>query len=551
MGDLLKGHATVELTNIKTGEKKVYEDDNFITGAAERLIQPLGCMGRGGQLYGATNYNSPYVDFTLNLTRGLMLFDDVIPEDKDIIYAPAGVNQIGAGTASAYNGACLECGSYNTSESGPIYNTGNTEWDELIGYKHVWDFSATRANGTIKSICLTTETGGYMTDGLCDNKTYSDFQSPAYNEIKNFKYLANPYYAIHSYGSKTSTSELISRINLTMIDSTNNQMVVWGDTDCNTYAHLYAQNKINAYYYDFPVNSCNLLTRINVSNSGSKPSGKNFSNNLIKKETFEMPNTLKEWMQGLAANAIYCQGNTCADKLFFIFHTSSSYAPGGIYQVWEINPWTKTNKHYQLTNTTQKTLFNPSVQLMNSTSSIIADHKSSVLGLDNGYFLMLIADTYRGYLVNAENTSDVTELGIYDYLNNEIVPITLGTSNGGFSGTDISKGETGRLYKLTQDKYVIGNPGIMSQYFLVIDCVNKNIKMKRGWIERLLNNGYIYRLKHLPDRYCTGMNWYIYNSELIEFYIDPSYLITVNNLSEPITKTNEYSMKITYVIKKA
>ena len=49
----------------------------------------------------------------------------------------------------------------------------------------------------------------------------------------------------------------------------------------------------------------------------------------------------------------------------------------------------------------------------------------------------------------------------------------------------------------------------------------------------------------------VAIKWYNYYSNQIGFYIDPSYLITINNLSEPITKTNEYSMKITYVIKKA
>ena len=76
------------------------------------------------------------------------------------------------------------------------------------------------------------------------------------------------------------------------------------------------------------------------------------------------------------------------------------------------------------------------------------------------------------------------------------------------------------------------------------------MKMKRGWFERL-STDYAYNTKQLPDRYCTGIKWYNHDARDIKFYIDPSYLITINNLSQPITKTNEYSMKITYVIKKA
>ena len=63
---------------------------------------------------------------------------------------------VGQASNFAYTGKNICAGSYNENESGEIEN----------GYKHVWDFGTSQANGQISCACLTSHSGGIAGAGI-------------------------------------------------------------------------------------------------------------------------------------------------------------------------------------------------------------------------------------------------------------------------------------------------------------------------------------------------------------------------------------------------
>lgn len=146
-----KGKSTIELRNAETGELEFKtEDENMVTNAVYNLInhhydhhydnaywneKPWWCM-------------SPILK---QCYSGILLFSGNLTEDVENIIAPADVKQIGY-AQNQYTGANPERGNLNVSESKEI-NDGK-------GYRFVWDFATDKANGTIRSVALTSLVGG-------------------------------------------------------------------------------------------------------------------------------------------------------------------------------------------------------------------------------------------------------------------------------------------------------------------------------------------------------------------------------------------------------
>lgn len=168
----MKGHAIIELTNTKTGEKRTYEDDNMVTNFLEQFCIPTGPLNYN--LYAmlasyAEQKDNTYKDYAaLSIeqphcfTKGLLLFENEIDEDADNIWPRKGNKMIGQAANFAYSGSNVRAGSYNPTESGPVEN----------GYRYVWDFTTSQANGQISCACLTTPWGAVV--GTGHDAFYSD-----------------------------------------------------------------------------------------------------------------------------------------------------------------------------------------------------------------------------------------------------------------------------------------------------------------------------------------------------------------------------------------
>ena len=153
----IKGHARIELTDVKTGKKEVIEHDNLVTNAVENYISRWAWLLGSYNVYSGTN-TSPTKDFFFPLWQkmfgGLRLYDTELTESVNNVEYPsiAEAQLTGYAAAGIYSdGRDTMRGDYNQNESESLVN----------GYKFVFDFPTDRANGEIACLCLTSQLGGF------------------------------------------------------------------------------------------------------------------------------------------------------------------------------------------------------------------------------------------------------------------------------------------------------------------------------------------------------------------------------------------------------
>lgn len=139
----MKGSAEIILTDVETGEVTRYHEDNLVTNAVQDLIR----LNPAGLNYSGIPWGLPICP---NAIGGVLLFPEEIEEDPDKYYAPTDLIPLGYASNSADTSSDPKRGSYNPNES---YRMDN-------GYRLVFDFGTADANGTIKSVCLTSSDGG-------------------------------------------------------------------------------------------------------------------------------------------------------------------------------------------------------------------------------------------------------------------------------------------------------------------------------------------------------------------------------------------------------
>lgn len=153
----MKGITRFELTNVKTGEVEVYEEQNMFTNALASVFNnpPFFfnnlLMAQQKQANGDEAFLTPVYNHALG---GLLLFPEVIEENANTLYAPADNAPVGIGSNDGYSGTDFRRGNFN-GKSGPIKKNGKT-----IGFSYIWDFPTSAGNGKISCACLTSVLGG-------------------------------------------------------------------------------------------------------------------------------------------------------------------------------------------------------------------------------------------------------------------------------------------------------------------------------------------------------------------------------------------------------
>jgi hypothetical protein len=145
---MFKGKSTIELFDGITGKKKSeYTDENYVTNALQNMFGAGSEMLAAGMpVHSLLNSLTPIYPAYL---RGILLWDSLLPDNRDMIYAPPGVRCVGH-ASSAYSGAKPTRGTLNVAETQEIPN----------GVRMVWDFGTDKANGTIRAVSLTSVWGG-------------------------------------------------------------------------------------------------------------------------------------------------------------------------------------------------------------------------------------------------------------------------------------------------------------------------------------------------------------------------------------------------------
>lgn len=174
---MLKGKMTIELTDVKSGEKDVIEEENMVTNALANIFAPLGHLMNTDTIY--NQYNSYYA----KLLGGLLLFDNNIEENADQLFPPANANLVGCAVYNTQNNTTGKMrGGYNQTES---------EFNSKQKYmKFVYDFTTSQANGVISCVALTHQMGGYTSYGSSDavNNNGVNLALTPYNSTLHYAY---------------------------------------------------------------------------------------------------------------------------------------------------------------------------------------------------------------------------------------------------------------------------------------------------------------------------------------------------------------------------
>lgn len=136
----MKGYTKIELTNIHTGEKEVVEKHNIVTNNLSEMYKTF-LLCNSNRYFDSTDplYNRGM--------GGIILFSNQLTEDA---------NKYGMIFNSADDIVGCAGNFVNTSSDKQIGSRNQTESKILDnGYKYVWDFGTSQANGTISAVGLT------------------------------------------------------------------------------------------------------------------------------------------------------------------------------------------------------------------------------------------------------------------------------------------------------------------------------------------------------------------------------------------------------------
>ena len=142
---MIKGNTKIELTNIHTGKKEVIEKHNLITNHLKNTLEWLHTWGFTTDISSKLQTRQfPVYDKCMG---GIILFGNTLNENADNVMLPMVEEDDVVGYAS---------NNVNTTENKKRGSRNITESEKVSnGYKMVWDFGTSQANGVISAVALT------------------------------------------------------------------------------------------------------------------------------------------------------------------------------------------------------------------------------------------------------------------------------------------------------------------------------------------------------------------------------------------------------------
>lgn len=498
---VLKGHTKIELKNVETGEVKVYEDDNMFTNA-------LGKMADFAAKHNWKDTLNLYVSH-LNLISSVCLFDSEITENADNVWLPAGVKPVGygiVGDTNSFTGR-VEWGIYNSQESDTSSDTTK---------KWVWDFTTSHANGRIASVALSHYNTGDLGFGSANwsnsQRQYNQniAMGTMFTQSSKGKQPRNTY-NVGTMGASLATGGAYQNF---CIDAVNN--VKWMFKVCNDGVSVISHS-MNAEKFD-PFRGCHLWQDYTEETYSETFSGSYFfnfyntdekclyfwitgnsdrwsGNNSIKIHKYDLVNkTLtKDWKTFVitANNAQYIGTNPVItnDAVYFVMLDASS------------NPSVNRVMKYDFTSGTTTTLWSDSVYhqetIMGRKSYILNGRIYWYYGAWNG-----LQQDIRSYTIVIDTSDD------------SVLP-----TNIGYRYMDTQSDMTSRFQVV---------PPIDNTQMIFGNNIDANEEM----------NYYMLTLQNSGNQINTTGNT----------FTPCNYLATINNLSEPVIKTAQMTMKLTYTV---
>ena len=533
----LKGHTTIELTDVNTGKKEVHEDDNLITNAISEILGYHGScfLCSSYDVFGSNDIT--YFSPLLKLTGGLLLFDSAIEENPATLRAPAGVSLVGCASGISYNGANTMAGSYNKEESGKVDN----------GYKHVWDFGTSQANGQIACACLTTCAGGKITPGSFPFSNDYMFKVGASSDIscetlftssKGQKFLTKCYgqssiddYTIDSYLFADAKRNIIIKAKnpywfyLTNASGLQKEQSIFYNKAIDLDIERLGFSTYSIF--DTQIGSTSLTS--------TTPYG------LSVKETVhvEMPANLKSKIVDPAPNKYYGLCACCDEKYIYLVITlpERSYPDYYVFEnekiyIWKINTENFESTCIEVSNTVGEKIRADKTQQRGLAST---SGNSDFIVFDD--YLLCRGESKKTYCISLSDNTNISTVKQPDG--------SLLTNNNSFYASFYLCGEGKVCFSFSTS-----NVG----YMYVFDPVLKIVKYKNIDQSRLCGMVSSYGERYVKVM-CIANSHYLLtfrsssiNNCFMELFFDPTLLVTINNLSSPVLKTASQTMKVTYTL---
>lgn len=564
---MLKGKTIIELTDVNTGEKEVIEENNMVTNAINDLFNTFPnllnaySIYRGGMFEGYGN-GKDFARLYEFLLGGILLFDSQIEEKPENTYAPASANLVGCGVYNHQNSTGnRKRGNYNQSES---------ELNEEQRYmKFVYDFATSQANGTIASVCLTSYMGGCTSYGGKEAEKIKKADNGNLDYTYDFGIKPFPYY---NNGGGTTTNDNISSSSdfyrkyyllrnycpprtfsfdgnyKRAIEDKEYSVLVGASTFYQS--STYALNKI--YYGEYPIfvdvdedavyylktkdfKNFWIVKRQAYLKSFSILDCPSFKGNLI--EEYALPETAD--MYQYYNGRCYCFDT--ATKCLYIFYNTYNrgytyVAANEIIKAVKIDLSNMQNISLQeldITNMTGESLdFYKRNPFVNNGFLYIEDYENEKYSSTKkpNYFKIEIANPANVSEILYDYTEakyDTDDYPVYEH--NGIIYMKKGNI---IKNDEILKTELNWF-----NAFAYGSNSAYGNNYLVPFMINGK------------SSSFIFAYDGLPRPYNTPTkdDLYLYFPTNGIIYLN-NYLATINNLAEPVTKTADKTMKITYII---
>lgn len=547
---MLKGKTIIELTDTKTGEVETFEDNNLVTQAINEIIlkrkRYLGFQSGKGVKQAETH--SSFISMFPLYKRffgGIMLFSNSIDESR--LFLNADDKIVGTATVdNAYSGSDVVVGSYNSTES---------EINEGEKYaKFVYDFATNQGNGTISAVCL----GNYhfIKQALYGTECEEDYIKcnlanvllAPYNNCgwgNQFQIDYDPQFVLYPTGITFSDGipkdfQINSYCyeNPIVFDEEKGHLITLEYV--STAGKISTSNRANTirlHVYDLGSNTASLF--------GTFDDG--YYSRIIPKEIFTKDFTVTSFGQ----YGVYNLDTRYCRQGWYDKSTKTAYLLGDTTNT-TLQYWTNGNVmtlfklNLDVANYNNITL--DTVNVTNKTGKQIfvsATHKGQNvyrnICISNGYLYAplgttkLTADGFAKININDSTDVTVFETGVYKfpiYVNCDFLYFGDDSKYGDSDLVKVLNTKTNEI-KNTRVKY--GRVGINS----------KPIPFKNNDVYTFLSGGTCYTSTYgnAQEQMDTAPYWYG------TICSRNDYFATINNLDTPVTKTNDKTMKITYILR--
>ena len=478
IGKRLHGHAKLELFDAETKKlvQKV-ENDNLVTEALGRLVNLVA-----GTSSDIGNLVMPVATRALG---GIMLFDGELEESASNCAFPTGVSLVGWGNRGV-NTDNTKRGSLNALESGEIGG----------GYRSVWDFGTSQANGRICSAALTNQAA----NPFIGHADYAMHQPLGTDGLALWPYTTFYNDGEYAYGAGGSGSYTQS-------------------TDSST--------GVTTYYHTITVSIYKERVPLEAYKVADAPGAADYPAELVTTRTFSITTTDGVLPQYNYPH--YAAMNGHDGYLYFVFTNGSSSSSAGTTAYYFTMKY--GDGSFDASGVTAVTLPGVAAARMCGTVS-------------GGYMYLISYDRHSVYKVNLSNTADISQValpaGFYftattaSHLHAAISPCP----GGGVHISTYTAAADGRSGYYDRYAGYISTGGAVTldgaKHDTVVSAYAAHI------IPRMVNKDYGHMLSYC---YVGGSSGWDARS-----YCRPAtnYLGTICNLSSPITKNASQTLKVTY-----